>query len=277
MNRIPQYDYIKGFAIIMVIIHHALLLYDYSLQSIVQYTLGHAVPLFLMVTVLLYYTKYDQNIESAINYRRIVNTIVFPYVLLQMILIPLAFYSGRDLSSCLVKFGIGMGSYYVALFLQIIFLSKYMFILLKKNFELSAICIFLCFIISELFFVKIDLNQYVYRLLFTRYIFLFVIAYLLFDKDLFVKYRKSLIFLAIVGFSLQVGSIQMGHNYYLFPSSGFPTHKIYRDFITIWIFWAIWKCYSFFPNKVVVFFGKHSYNIFLLQMLVFFIIETLIR
>ena len=261
----------------MVIIHHALLLYNYSLQSIVQYTLGHAVPLFLLVTILLYYTKYDQNIESAINYRRIAKTIVFPYILLQMILIPLAFYSGRDLSNCLIKFGIGMGSYYVALFLQIIFLSKYMFIILKRNFELSAICIFLCFILTELLFVKIDLDQYVYRLLFTRYIFLFVIAYLLFNSNLFIKYRKLLIFFAIVGFFLQVGSIQLGHNYYLFPSSGFPTHKIYRDFITIWIFGTIWKCYSFFPNKFVVFLGKHSYNIFLLQMFVFFIIETLLR
>lgn len=255
----------------MVILHHALLRCGAVFQYYVQYTIGHAVPLFFLVTILLHYNKFSRSSSSSVNVTRIFKTVLLPFLCVQCLLIPIYVFQGNDISNCLIKCGVGMGSYYVSVFLQIVFLSKYMFRLLQHNFYFATLLIFFVFLVPELVFVNVGLPHDVYRLLCTRYLFLFVIAYIIFDHDLFRKFRFLLIVLAVLGLVLQAGTIQLGYEYFLYPTFGFPTHKVYRDFITLWLFLGLWKCYDFFPSRVIVFLGKHSFILYLLQMIYFFL------
>lgn len=276
-GRIYQLDFIKGVAILSVILHHILIMIDFSFTKHIQYSIGHAVPLFLIVTMLLYYNKFHKNPNSKLNYKRLFKSIILPFIIAQIILVPISILTHNfgGISCTIFSFGQGMGSYYVALFLQIVFLSKYIYLMLEKHFVLSSVLILAIHICAEIGFNAIGLPDWIYRILCIRYLWLYVLTYILFKKELFEKYKYALIILSIVGLILQIGTLEFGLTYKMYPAVGFPSHKFYRDFITFWFFVALWK-YSK-PNNVLNWCGEHSYYIYLIQMIVFPHVIYLIR
>ena len=59
-TRVNEYDFIKGIAILSVITHHLLLTFQLEKTSFLQFHVGQAVPLFLLVSILLRFRKLDQ-------------------------------------------------------------------------------------------------------------------------------------------------------------------------------------------------------------------------
>lgn len=192
-SRNNQLDFIKGASILCVILHHILIYSDASYAGPIQYSIGHAVPLFLIVTMILYYTKYDKDIDKKINFSRIAKAIILPFAIAQAIIIPLSLICGEDVKSVIITFGRGMGSYYIALYLQVILLAKSIFKMLKSNFWVGAIILLVLHVATEVVFNYIGFPQAIYRLLCTRYLFLYVIAYVLFNHEAFVKFKPVLV------------------------------------------------------------------------------------
>lgn len=126
-ERDESYDFIKGIAILAVILHHSLTFTGLANTNEIQYTLGHAVPIFITITIYLYFKKYERNLDSNINLQRLFKSLIFPFFISQLLTIPIALKYGVPYKSIIETFGCGAGTYYILVYIQIIYLSKIVF------------------------------------------------------------------------------------------------------------------------------------------------------
>ncbi len=131
-NRIINYDFIKGVAIIFVILLHLFSAYS-VLPPHVAYHIGNAVPLFLITTTLLRYKKLEKSGMNGYwsSIKKELLTIFIPFLFAQLILVILF---RPDPISFITTFGIGMGAYYPFIHAQIIILVPTAYKILNRNF-----------------------------------------------------------------------------------------------------------------------------------------------
>ena len=275
-HRILQYDYIKGIAILCVIIHHWIVLYP-GMDKLVflHFHVGQAVPLFLLVSIVMRYKKFSNigKINHSHTWKE-VKRLFKPFLLIQFLLI-IAFTiktGNIPIGSFIKQGGFGWGAYYPTLFFQIIVITPFMYKLLDKNFIKGGVFILFAHILTEVFFNILGLPQFVYRLICTRYLFLFVIAYMIYKPQYIKRYQLYLLVACIIGFIYIYYSAQLGYDFGLYPSTSFRAARFPRDIVTLLLFFMLWKVYKFTPPnllKLINNIGKHSYNIFLFQMTFF--------
>lgn len=86
--RINEFDFIKGVAILAVITHHFLCVYQAEKVSYLYFHVGQAVALFLLVSLVIRYKKYEKDsIFSFYSFKKELKTIFIPYILAQIFLI----------------------------------------------------------------------------------------------------------------------------------------------------------------------------------------------
>ena len=268
-NRVDNYDFIKGISIIFVILNHILSKYAYlPLHTI--FTVQIAVPLFLIITILLRYKKLE-NINQKQYYQSIKKEILnvfIPFILATLFLI---IALRPSLIRTILTLGPGWGAYYPFVYLQIILLAPFVFNQLKKNFLFTTILILFFCIITEILFTKLNISVWIYRVSFTRYCFLYVIAFMLYKKDLLSRYKTILIVLTILGAIFTYYNVYDGVNAFFYPK-GWIGHRFPRDFVSLLWFISIYKLCDYTPTilkNTIVYLGKTSYDIFIVQLMFF--------
>lgn len=267
-NRIINYDFIKGISIMFVILHHVLMRYA-VLPTHTVFTIKNAVPLFIIVTILLRYRKLEHCDLSQYfhSIKKELFNIFLPFLIAETLLI--LFLRPNPISE-LKSFGSGWGSYYPLIHTQVIIFTPLVFNILKKNFIRGSIVILMFCIVSEIFFSWLNIPVWLYRLSFTRYCFLYVIAYLVFRKELLVKYKLQIIILTVLGAIFIYYHCYHNINAFFYP--GWIGSKFPRDFISLVWFIGLYELCNYTPTKIrnlIVYIGKHSYDVFIIQMMFF--------
>jgi peptidoglycan/LPS O-acetylase OafA/YrhL len=215
-NRQYQFDFIKGIAIISVILIHAGIREKYFYN----YWNGQAVPLFITVSCILGCLSLFK-IDSLKNYfakdkvKRTLLRIFKPFILAQILLVAIYIVLNKfSIKVFLVSGGLGIGCYYPWIYLQLWVLIPFMFYLMKKNAIIGSIIIILVSISTNILFSTFSSSEWLeipfvnhinykkeifvalYILCVNRYLFIFPLAYLLVEERL--KYNL-LLFLSFFG------------------------------------------------------------------------------
>lgn len=269
----PFIDYVKGLAMIFVILTHLISpdFYKYTLFCLWG---SMAVPLFLLIQVFHAYKK-DQ---VVFKWKQICRRIVVPFVITQVAICVLIIIWNRkiDLSS-FEEFGnLGPGAYYPYIYLQFAILLWMIAPLIRKvksTITLLFIFIIVCQLL-ELISIYLQIPSDVYRFLFFRYTFLIYLGYLIAKGELVLNswlFALSLISLLLI--LMFDGLIGGGKNLScLFYTDGWRLfHWICYFYVAyILLFFLKWTFdimdKNGIMNKYLINCGKYSYEIFLFQM-----------
>ena len=270
---------IKGIAILMVVLLHSIP-GDILYKTFAFLWLGQAVPLFILIQV--YHIKNSfvskgrklSYFYSWYTLLKLLRRIIFPFCLFLSVQIVI-FYALGELNwkEVLSSGGIGPGSYYIYIYLEIAFLAPLIYYWMRNW---SKIAKFLMFIVLsealELLCSYSMIPDYLYRLLFFRYFFLIYLGFQIDLKDIRLNFFK--ISLAIIGIIFIITDLYTDAN--LMP---FIYHTAWRGyhwlayFYTAYVFIYFLKhLYHRISEKIqdfLCFIGLYSYEIFLLQMFVF--------
>ena len=169
----PFIDFIKAYAILCVLIGHTLPFTDYWGYGLWA---GMQVPLFVLVQVFHGFKKDIPNV----NIKKIFLRVILPYLLIQSIAFLYILHNAPSrIYSFIAEGGVGPGSYYPWIFLQIAFLLPFVKKWIDQNQEYRTKVLITFLIICESFeilFSVIDLPDGIYRLLAVRYLFLLYLA-----------------------------------------------------------------------------------------------------
>ena len=241
----PLFDYLKGIAIIMVVLAHGTgCLKDFLLYPL---WIDQAVPLFIMIQVFHAYKK---------------DTVSYP---------PLS-----KIKPFLFRGGGGPGSYYIWIYVQIAILCP----LFKRviDYKLGLFFMVLICILVEIFCSLTKTPDPLYRLLCLRYIFLLYLGYLWVKQGILLTKKTTALAVMSSILILALYFIHKLNPVYNFEPWIYNTDWTIFHWFTYFLPWsliafAICKCYQLNPenkiNKFVLLCGKRSYEIFLFQMLVF--------
>lgn len=279
----PFWDFLKGYSIICVILHHCLQpeIKNYLLFCLWGET---AVPLFIILQVYHYYRKPDIPQFDRQYCFKVWNRVLKPFFITEIFLIPIyifykcVFFDEIEcidvLKLVIVKGGLGWGAYYPWIYLQIAFILLIVSFFLSK---LSSKYYLLFFIVvSELFevFCSIfDISDTVYRLLFTRYFFLIWGGYRLakygikMNKVNFILSLLSILFILIFKYF----KFNVYPFFYTKPVEWEIAHWICYFYVLNLLMYLLYRFYCWirqFENvlHLILEVGKKSYFIFLLQM-----------
>lgn len=269
----PFIDFIKAYAIMCVLIGHAMVMHDYWGYGLWA---GMQVPLFVLVQIFHSFKKETPHI----NIKKIFLRVILPYIIIQcIVLIFLLCKNSSGLFSFIEGGGAGPGSYYPWVYIQIALLLPFAKKWIDKNREhptkvlLSFLCICEAF---EMLFSVIDMSDRIYRLLAVRYIFLLYLAWIWIKTGIVINRLTTILsvlsFIAIVYFEYFSVDDEI-----LFYKTAWKFHR--------------WPCYFFVANggvyllrllfdflqnnpfimKIISLLAKCSYEIFLIQMFVLYV------
>lgn len=275
----PFIDYIKGIAIICVILTHCL---PHQNKILFPFWGGQAVPIFLIIQSFHYFKK-PQKVNIYKKYNRIIRPYIYAQIIGIVILTIISFVtsnSGTVSIGNLVRHGgIGFGNYYFWVYLQFSFIilpilgggriKKY----IDKQKPIVAF-IFLAVIseLIELVYSCFSPSSYAERLLAGRYVFLVSFGYLWAREGSISLTWKAIVaavfsFIAIYFFQYK----QISLSPFVFDSAW----RYFHWFCYFWCAWPLMFFIYFLYNKLkytksfIIKLGKNSYEIFLTQMLVF--------
>lgn len=266
----PFIDFIKAYAIICVLIGHTLPFPDYWGYGLWA---GMQVPLFVLVQAFHSFKKDN----PVVNLEKIFLRVVLPYILVQSIAILFLLCNGSiNVNSVLLDGGIGPGSYYPWVFIQVAVLLPFVKKWLDKNYDkkLKVLISFLIICESfEILFSVIDLQDDVYRLLAIRYLFLFYFAWIWIMDGIIINWKTTILsllsFIAIIYFEYLSVDDEV-----LFYKTGWKFHRwpCYY-FVAVWGVYLLRKLFEVLQKKAYIMksiniLAKCSYEIFLIQMLI---------
>lgn len=278
-KNVELFDYIKGWSILFVILTHC---WPRSFRSHILFcTWGQmAVPLFLLISTALFFKK-NEVPSLSITLSKLYKRVIKPYIYLELVVLIFSLLLGIHSFSSAISFlvykgGFGPGSYYVPMF--VIYSLMILFSFIFFNSTRNIVCF--CVIIVVLSFLAILLLPVsLYRILPFRYLFLIPLGYM---------WAKKGICLSLFTLILSIVS------FFFLLIFHYSTISFYPIFWTEqpWDY-ANWICYFwpayFLPfifrdlmrriflktNLLFEWAGKRSFEIFLLQMTLFFWIRRL--
>lgn len=268
----PFIDFIKAYAIICVLIGHTLPFHDYWGYGLWA---GMQVPLFVLVQALHSFKKETPNI----NLKKIFLRVGLPYILVQSIaLLFLIYIDSTKLHSFLLSGGVGPGSYYPWVFIQIALLLPITKKWLDKKLKEST-KVFITFLVIcesfEILFSIIDLPDRLYRLLAIRYFFLLYFAWIWVKDGISINKQSTLLsvisFFAIIYFEYFSVDDEV-----LFYNTAWKFHRwpCYY-FVAVWGIYLLKMLYKYLYGRTYIMssiriLAKCSYEIFLIQMIVLY-------
>lgn len=275
----PFIDFLKGLCIISVVLTHSI---PDNWQNIIGFPFwgAQAVPIFLIIQSYHVFKK-DTFI---LNFNKLFRRIVIPFFLVQFVFVAeiiVKYFCGSGLlTTPIFNFiksgGDGPGSNYFWIYLQFALVLLPVCFYLQKNFKFKPYVWLLIFIVfsegSELLCSFIHISPWLYRLLAIRYIFLIYGGYIWAEQGVVLNLRN---------FILSLFSVLC---IYLFQYKRIIIEPFVFD--TAWRYFH-WFCYfysiyflSYIANvlykksngglaTIVIKCGKYSYQIYLLQLIVF--------
>ena len=275
----PQIDYIKGICIIFVILTHSM--YRYELRPILfPYWGDTAVPIFIIIQAFHYYKK-GLDIRMP-NITKLWKNVILPFIitLALMFTAQYFFYFNKTngiFSPALYWDKRGPGSYYVFIYLELAFIIPLFAPIIKK---LSTKWILVFFIIlSQLIEIVASITHcpdVIYRNLFIRYTFLLYLGYLMATKKLILNKITLLTgFIGIISlYIFNYTDIDLEPFFYTSLYNWKYCHWVCYLYITYIFIWLLKKSYIHLTpyksiQKGIVLIGKHSYYIYLFQIIYF--------
>lgn len=285
-SRNPFIDFLKGICILFVIFAHNCPARFLNKSGFFLWG-GMAVPLFLLLQSFHVFQTDKLRRELGLptkslitqyDLKRLSRRIILPFIIITsatgIILILLGNNPISIAKRILLYGGLGPGSYYVLIYIQFFFLIPLALIFINKWKQKSVLFIIIISQCLEWFCIWMEIPQLLYRVLCFRYIFLIYLGYYWVEKSIYKKFSYidfsfsviSLIILIIINYST------VSLHPLLFDSEWRIFHWICYFYPAIILIRVIKFLFNLLPPKyriVVEILGKHSYEIFTLQMCVF--------
>lgn len=290
MKQNVALDYIKGLAILMVIVIHSVLKFNMRLGSILH--IEQAVPLFLLVSAYLYFIKTDSadltRYFQPKNLLKMINRIFVPYLIFELLIVCMQVYQHKFHENLLfMGGGIGMGSYYPWLYFQFwVALPLIHLVLAKMQTPLKGtVAVIALSAIIELAFCLLssavgnpELFDSIWRLFIGRYLFIICVAWLLARsafslKNMWLPLIASVLFTVVSRYQLLdlKPLFYVTHNY-AWNGVHWPMF-IYSGFL----FYVLYKYLPALPDVLkqpLQWLGRNSWQVFLSQMLFFSLVSA---
>jgi surface polysaccharide O-acyltransferase-like enzyme len=294
-KRIIWLDYIRVFAITLVVLLHVSANFVYHVENSVIWWIADTlnslarpgVPLFLMVSGLLLLNSKD---SISIFYYKRMKKILLPYLFWSIIYIFLYKYSNNEiitLSSAIKKiftfsasFHLGFFNYLLALYLVVPFLANVLTKIdnarIKYFLILWFIFIPLSMTLTKLFNFHISIGPE----LFTSFIGLFVLGFYLggsekFNLSLaFILYLMSLVFTIVMTFTLSIKNKQLDEFFYQYQTPNVVFMSLF-----IFLFFKdklkdrIANCHKM--NKMIFLLSDLSFGVYLVHIIVLTLVTKL--
>lgn len=277
-------DYLKGVCILWVVMTHAInpVIHDYTLFCLWG---DMAVPVFLLIQCVHVY-KRDET-QKSLNWNKIWLRIIRPFLILQLLIFMLGltvqYLRQKLLTDFVVDFltqgGKGSGSYYVKMYLEFAILIPLLYPLFKKNSLVGGAFLILLSAISEIVFSYWDCFI-LWQWLCLRYLILIYLGFVIARNGIDMNLKTILLSLfsivAILWF--QYSDIKLSPFFYDNPWKRY--HWPIYFYVAFMLLFMLHRLHSFLPkkiNSILAVMGKYSYEIFLLQMLVFYVTDMSIR
>ncbi len=281
-------DFLKGLCIICVVLTHNL---PQSTQKALVFVAwgSMAVPLFLLIQSYHVFHSNKLRQENNIDYQSIKDfynlpklwkRIAKPFITVTLftgiILVILGQEPLEVIKKTIRNGGIGPGSYYVWIYFQFfLILPICLKIFTKWGKQYLILIIFI--IISqglEWICMIIDISEPIYRLCSFRYLFLIYLGYLWTTNKISKELSTSQFIISIISLAILLALYYstMSLKPLLFDTLWRPFHWLCYFYVALLLPWLLWKVYYYFPFRLRTFIGeigKWSYEIFLLQMMVF--------
>lgn len=283
--RLHEIDFIKGVAIISVILLHTLS-QDVMTAAIAPLHIAQAVPLFLFITYYLSFKGLAEKEDGEVcsyyyslkRVKRVLKEVAAPFfavVALEVFSrIAINIYLGKFFTISeltVVFFGGGPGSYYFWIYLQLWILIPLIFVILKRFRWAGVIMVLLLSIALNVVCDRISITPETYRVLFIRYFFLSVPAFLLVDRE--NQGKKKLPIGVIAAITISCAYLVYFMNFDLSPyilNLGWVGQQWPAYFWTYLVFIGLFYLgHQLIGTRVSHFFeflGKNSWYIFLTQM-----------
>ena len=268
-------DVMKGICILFVLITHYVWADAERLRYFFPYWIDMAVPIFLIITGYVYSQSYEKkeirSFSMAYQWKHILDKLIrytIPFFAVWLFEVVVLIKRGSNFNPILLFLhgGVGGGSYYYPILLQLIFLFPVIYFLIKRNgFKGLIICAVINFIYEVLvwaYMIRVD----TYRLLVFRYIFVIAFGVYLFYKK---NECRTYIYKAFLLVAFVIGATFIYMNCYrgyvpTICAHWTRTSLFAVPFIFVIADIGITKCkWGFKPLELL---GKASYNIFLVQM-----------
>ena len=276
MERLNYIDGLKGFAIVSVILLHAFPI-QFLHKSFAFIHIWQAIPLFVFISFLLIFYKMD--ISSFREYycwkrwKSLFRRIIYPFIFVEIIIVFTLLYkrNWEGIIHLLFYGGIGKGSYYPYLYLQIWVVTPIIWWLLRK-YRVVWVAFYFVIISVLLNFLFIDMPGRIYSCFFIRYLFMAIISFMWYKN---IKKNRVLVLFVLPMISiiywvlLEAKIINLNHLVPDWESQQFPS--FFFTYLFVYLFFMIYSKTSLFKLKSCFeWLGKNSYEIFLMQMLFFY-------
>ena len=280
-------DFVKGFAIICVLLNHCL---DSEIRQQIYFGLWGlpAVPLFLLVQV---FHAYKQGFDiSRPNLHKLWTRALRPFVIVEVLIILLEILQkpmdplSQTLGKAVFWGGRGPGSYYPWVFFQFAIVLPFLAPLFRKVRGVKLALLFLVMSIAfEMICSIISMPGWLYRLLCFRYFFLIYLGYLLVNHGAVLnKYTLLLSAISIVTL-YYFDYANPDWRPWFFQSTDWPgAHWICYFYIVFPMMYLLARFFYWLPpneplENVVCKLGRHSYAIFIFQLFFYAVIARYVK
>lgn len=242
---------------------------------------GMQVPLFVLIQS---FHAFKQE-RGDINIKKIFRRVFLPFLIVQILTICLALlftkYTWNSLiNKMLSNGGFGPGAYYPWIYIQVAFILPFFHFLFQKCNKLKAFLI--TFVLCEgleVLLSVIDFPDSAYRLLFIRYIFLFVLGWIWVKEGVKVNWLSIVLsiisLITIIYFEYYSTNDEpwfylTNWKYHRWPCYFFVSHGLV---VLLYILWCRIKQFKSL-QKCVTALANASYEIFLVQMMTLFFFHS---
>ncbi len=276
-ERLQWIDIYKGLAIVFVIITHCNWSDVQRKVLLFPYWIDMAVPIFMMLSGYVYSLSYRKNfqtlrdgyskvriIKSFLRYT-IPFTIIYFIEMLVSIIYAKEMISITNLIKVFITGGLGPGSYYYPILIQMIFVFPIIYYVVLKFHHKGVIIMFIANVGYEIIKTVSGMPSGLYRLLIFRYIFILSIGSYLFLNNNFVQKKnyKYAYVISAIGFIFITLTAYSNYNAVIITE--------WQRTSVLAVLWII-PIFIYFVNQniirlgILAYIGKSSYHIFLIQM-----------
>jgi fucose 4-O-acetylase-like acetyltransferase len=206
MKHDDSIDFIKGIAILLVIIFHCIIGYTNKVAGVISIEQG--VPLFLLVSSYLYFKSQENKpvtFYGKHHFIKMFNRIFVPFFIFQIPILLISFYkSNISIFNVVAGGGIGMGSYYPWLYFQFwLLLPCFSYLIKNKKLKMwHAIAISITLEIAFNLIASINVinnfSDVLWRLFVGRYVFIIYIGFLLAKNRFNYKTFAPITFIGVI-------------------------------------------------------------------------------
>lgn len=259
-------DFLKAYCILVVVFCHG-----FPFLNAVGYPIwGAEIPIFFIIQVFHCYKRPPK----PVNWETIVKRILVPFFLIEIVLFGFYYIKGSDydFSIALISGGIGPGSYYPWVYIQMAIIIPLFRSIFERLGKWKSLLIFI--VLSEaieLFCSLIHLPDTIYRLLCLRYIPLIWFGWVWVHEGIKINFVNTI--LAIIGLLSIIYLVYFGKiNEPWMYNTSWLTHRmpcyLWVGFALVGILYLFYKLFS--KCKIIIdmvaIISSSSYEIFIIQM-----------